>query len=179
MEDKRERVRGGHKRILTCAPVTNCNCLAFSLPAGSRPHYLCLYMASQLILVAGLVRGDWRSGQTVICLWLFLWWNLTARGWASVSVYFTNIKTSFLLILHLRNCFWSWLLCADVRERWLRMYYFNTETVSHISVLYGCNISSACLSGIEMYLPLELSVTGRQTVWCGFPCLWSSPPSPM
>lgn len=44
------------------------------------------------------------------------------------------------------------------------MYYFNTEIVSHISVLHGCNISSACLSGIEMYLPLELSVTGRQTV---------------
>lgn len=43
------RERGGHKRILTCAPVTNRHCLAFSLPAGSRPHYLRLYMASQLI----------------------------------------------------------------------------------------------------------------------------------
>lgn len=24
-------MRGGHKRILTCAPVTKCNCFAFSL----------------------------------------------------------------------------------------------------------------------------------------------------
>lgn len=87
----------GHERILTCAPVTNYNCFAFGLFSGSHPHYLHPYMTAQLILGAGLVRGDWRSGQTVICLWLFCTVRSDGHGLKRcITGFFTNITPHFL-----------------------------------------------------------------------------------